>query len=119
MKKYYTLPAFALLLPTFVAHAAVGGGLQEIITLVGGILGSLIGIFITIALLYFIWGLVVFIKDSGNVEKNVEGRNKMIWGIVALFVIVSVWGLVRFIGKTIGVNPEENRTITVPQLPTN
>jgi hypothetical protein len=29
----------------------------------------------------------------------------MIWGVIALFVAASVWGLVAFLGEVIGVDP--------------
>ncbi len=32
----------------------------------------------------------------------------MIWGIVALFVMVAVWGLVAFIGNALGITPGQN-----------
>jgi len=39
----------------------------------------------------------------------------MIWGLVALFVMVSVWGLVRFIGDAVGV--DQGGDIEVPTVP--
>jgi hypothetical protein len=39
----------------------------------------------------------------------------MIWGIVALFVMVSVWGLVRFIGNAFNI--EQGGSANVPTVP--
>ncbi len=58
---------------------------------------------LAIAMLVFIWGLVVFISQSGNEQAKEEGKRKMIWGIIALFVIVSVWGLVALLQTLVGV----------------
>ena len=63
---------------------------------------------------FFIWGLAIFIRDSGNPEKKEEGRNKMVWGIITLFVIVSLWGIVAFIGRTFGISP--NQSLPIPQV---
>ena len=41
----------------------------------------------------------------------------MIWGVIALFVMVSVWGLVGFIGNAIGVTPGAAGTPTIPTVP--
>lgn len=50
---------------------------------------------IALSTLYFFWGLVVFMaKVEGKVE---EGRRRMIWGIVALVVMSSIFGIVRFL----------------------
>ncbi len=59
-------------------------------------------LFLAVALVVFIWGMVVFILNSGNEQARSEGKQKMIWGIVALFVIVSVWGLVNIIQTLTG-----------------
>ena len=55
----------------------------------------LIPIVFTLALLYFFWGVVKYIKSEG--DGKAEGRQIMVWGVVALFVMSSIWGLVRFI----------------------
>ncbi|HEY4483111.1 MAG TPA: pilin [Candidatus Paceibacterota bacterium] len=64
------------------------------------IINGLIVLVAGLALLYFIWGVVVFISKSGESEGRKEGRSKMIWGIVGLFVMVSVWGLVNLIADS-------------------
>ena len=56
-----------------------------------------------IALLAFIWGLIKFISRVGGDEKAVtEGQKLMIWGLIALFVMMSVWGILRFFSTSIG-----------------
>ena len=35
----------------------------------------------------------------------------MIWGIVGLFVIVSVWGLVRFVGDALDIGTPQTQPI--------
>jgi hypothetical protein len=50
-----------------------------------------------LALLAFFFGLMKFIFKVGGDEKAIEqGRNLMKWGIIALFVMMSVWGIIRF-----------------------
>lgn len=53
------------------------------------------------ALLFFFWGLAKFIFNAGDAKGNQEGRQLMLWGVVALFVLLSVWGLVRFVQETL------------------
>jgi hypothetical protein len=57
----------------------------------------LIPIVFSLALLYFFWGVAKYIRSAGA-EKE-EGRMIMVWGVVALFVMASVWGLVRFLQR--------------------
>lgn len=55
----------------------------------------LIPIAFTLALLFFFWGVAKYIWSEGQSKE--DGRKIMIWGIVALFVMSSVWGIIAFI----------------------
>ena len=55
-----------------------------------------------LALLVFFWGMVKFIFNAGDEEKRKQGKMVMGWGIIALFVVVSIWGIVRFISYSVG-----------------
>ncbi|OHB17896.1 MAG: hypothetical protein A2544_01390 [Candidatus Zambryskibacteria bacterium RIFOXYD2_FULL_43_10] len=72
-------------------------GIKDLITAVGGLINPLIVILVGVALLVFFWGLAKFIFRVGGDEKAVEGGKRlMIWGLLALFVMISVWGIIRF-----------------------
>ncbi len=77
---------------------------DTIVDSIGGIISTLIPIVVALGILFFIWGLVQFIFASGDEAAKDEGKRKMIWGVVALFVIVSVWGLVALLNQLTGVN---------------
>ena len=51
----------------------------------------------------FIWGIIQYFINPDNEEKRKEGKNYMTWGIIALFVMVSMWGLVGVFSNTFGV----------------
>ncbi|HEY9583035.1 MAG TPA: pilin [Candidatus Paceibacterota bacterium] len=78
---------------------------QSIIGDFKGILETLLPILGGLALVYFVWGIVQFIAKSGDETARTEGKRKMLWGIIALFVIVSVWGLVGIIGDSFKIDP--------------
>lgn len=61
-------------------------------------------IVVALALLFFFWGVAQFILAAGDEEKRKKGQQHMIWGIVGLFVMVAVWGLVSWLGQITGVN---------------
>ena len=72
-------------------------GIKDLITAVGGLINPLIVILVGAALLVFFWGLAKFIFRVGGDENAVEGGKRlMIWGLIALFVMISVWGIIRF-----------------------
>jgi len=49
------------------------------------------------ALAIFMWGIVRYIMSSGSSSEKTNSRGMMIWGLVALVVLVSVWGIVRVV----------------------
>ncbi len=93
-----------------------GVGLEKIVCVAGSLIASLVPIVMVLALLYFFWGLAKFILAAGNEGAKAEGKNIMIWGVVALFVMVSVWGLVAFLQDTFGVNEFVVPTVELPTL---
>jgi succinate dehydrogenase/fumarate reductase cytochrome b subunit len=48
---------------------------------------------IALAVVWFIWNVIRYTM-SDNEESKEKAKSQMIWGIVAIAVIVSVWGLV-------------------------
>lgn len=89
--------------------------LTSLIQGVGSLVQMLIPVVIAIGLLFFIWGLVQYIAASGDEAAKEEGKRKMIWGIIALFVIVAVWGLVALLGEILGVN--QGDVVLTPYVP--
>lgn len=73
---------------------------QSIVLDIGNIISLATPIIVALALLFFFIGLAKYILNTGDDEKKAEGRNIMIWGIIVLFVMVSVWGLVEVVGNT-------------------
>jgi uncharacterized membrane protein YjfL (UPF0719 family) len=66
---------------------------------------SIIPLIFALAVAAFVWGVVrFFILDAGEEAKRTQGKQFMIWGIIALTVILSVWGIVRLLGNTLDLN---------------
>ena len=86
-----------------IAMAQSPDWLNSVINGVASILPGLIAVLIGVALLFFIWGLIVFITKSGDENAVAEGKVMMFWGVIALFVIVSVWGIVLLLQQIVGV----------------
>jgi Type IV secretion system pilin len=98
------LTAVATMATPLVA-AAQATGLESSISLINNILNSFIPILITCAILAFFWGLVKFLFQGAKDEKTrKEGINLMTMGIIAITVMVSVWGLVRILQNTFKIS---------------
>ena len=64
---------------------------------------TIIEVLIAFAVLYIIFNVVRFIM-AGDSEKRDPIRNSIMWGIVGLFVILSIWGLVNILSNTFRTN---------------
>ncbi len=71
--------------------------------LVSLVLNPLIGLLIGAALVFFLYGVFTYINAGGDSGKVAEGSKMMLYGIIALFVMVSVWGLVSIVANTLGI----------------
>lgn len=59
------------------------------------LLNLLVPLLIGIAVILFLFGLVKYITAGGDETKVKEAKKFILFGIVGLFVMVSVWGLVQ------------------------
>ena len=90
-------------------------GIQAFICKIGAILNTLIPIIIVLGVVYFIWGVVQYVISSDEEAKK-SGKNRMIYGIIGLVVIVGLWGLVNMVASTFGLN-NTNVNVTAPCVP--
>ena len=91
--------------------------LFDAVIIIAGLVQIAIPIAVALALLFFFWGLANYILSAGSEDAATRGRDIIIWGIIALFVIVSIWGLVAVLVTTFGV--QSGGGITPPQLEVN
>ena len=112
MKKIISF-GFALSFP-FVTLAAdqIKGILDQLISYLNYIVPALI----TIAVVYFIWGVISYMTSSDEEQKKL-GRSKIINGLIGLFVIVAFWGIIAVVKNTFGIGNITGQNIT-PCVPT-
>lgn len=75
-------------------------------------------VLVALALVVFFKGLVAFISKAGDAKSHAEGRNLMIWGLVALFVMVSIFGILRMFYSDFRFRNPNNPGGFLPLLPT-
>ena len=105
LSKIAALASGTLLLPAFTSAQT----LLNTLALVNTFLNALIGVFITLAIIAFFWGLIQYLFSGSELKK--EGLSKMLGGVVAIFVMVSIWGIIRLLQATFRV------TSTDPIIP--
>jgi uncharacterized membrane protein YidH (DUF202 family) len=102
MKKVLAFAVTGLAFAPFLAFAQSDTQIAGILTIIRNILNTLIPILITLGIVYFIYGVIGYMTAKDE-EKRTEARNVMIYGIIGLFVIVSIWGLIGFLSRATGV----------------
>ncbi len=93
--------------PELAKTVSVFESIQELVQL-------LIPVAFGAAVLFFFWGLALYILSSNDESKKADGRRIMIYGTIALFVASSIWGLVAFIRATLGVS--DSSGVRVPRI---
>ncbi len=112
MKKIISF-GIALSVAPFVVFAADA---FSILTVVNKILATVIPILITLAVVYFIWGVIQYTLSTDEEAKK-KARHKIIMGLIGLFVIIAFWGIIRIITNTFGVGPEQLGGSNIPCIP--
>lgn len=88
--------------------------LQGVLCKVSEILNAVIPILIALGVVYFIWGVITYVVASDEEAKS-AGRNRIIFGIIGLAVIIGLWGLVNILKNTFGLGNVQN--INFPTVP--
>lgn len=79
----------------------MGTNIQKIIqTVSNDILWPLITLLIVLATVSFIFGAIKLLLSAKEPKKIEEGRKFIIYGLLGLFTIVAMWGLVSVIKRT-------------------
>lgn len=53
-------------------------------------------IMFSLATIIFLWGIVKFIWQ----DNKEEGKSNIIWGLIGIFIMFSIWGIVSFMQKS-------------------
>jgi hypothetical protein len=107
MKK--ALIAVSLFALPLVASAQNVSNLRSLIAEAGSILNMVIPVLIALALVVFFVGLIQYIW------RRKGGREIMIAGLVGLFIMVSVWGIIRLAQNSLGL--QNGQPIQPPYVP--
>ena len=104
------------------SHACTpaGGNSGGAITTFSGLLGrissivdDIIPFIIWLAVFVIIWGIFNYLVRATDEEKRADARKYIVWGIIALFFMLSIWGFVNILLNTFSLK----RTIDAADIP--
>lgn len=116
MKKTSIFLSIGLLLPAVVFAVDTPRNFTQLVLIFVDLILAALPLVAGLALLAFFWGMAKFILKAGSEEGREEGKQIMKWGIVALFVSVSIFGILTFFYHEFGFG---NSSFKIPGLPTN
>ncbi len=97
------------------AYAGQNATLFGLLCRIGVFLNAVVPVLIALGVVYFVWGVITFVIASDE-EAKTTGRNRIIYGIIGLAVIIGMWGLVNVLKNTF-FNVGNNANITLPTVP--
>lgn len=78
-------------------------GVGGLFTFAGQVMGRVVPFIISLAVIFLLWNVFTY-AIAGDEEKKKASRINMVYGIVGLFVMVSIWGLVAILQSTFGTS---------------
>jgi len=109
-------PALSALTGTGANCSMVNPKFQDVLCYITKIINdSIIPLIFALATVMFVWGVVnFFVLNADEEKKREQGKQFMLWGIIALAVMLSVWGLVGILGSTFNISTI--RSSVLPQV---
>lgn len=71
--------------------------------LVDTIVNPLIVLMFAAAVVYFLWGVFNYIKGAASDSDRKTGAQHILWGVVGMFIMVSVYGIIKVALNTFGL----------------
>lgn len=70
------------------------------------ILKPITGLLFVLATAVFLWGVVEFIwKSDSDTDSRKTGQQHIMWGIIGMFIMVSVVAIINIFTGTFGIDP--------------
>lgn len=66
------------------------------------IINPLIVLGFAVAMVVFLWGVFEFIQAAGDPKAREKGRNHILWSLVGIAIMFSVFGIIRIVSNTVG-----------------
>lgn len=79
------------------AQTAYFSGFIGWATGIGKIMSILLPVTFGLALVALFWGVAKYIFSAGDEKSQISGKNIMVGGVIGIFVISAIWGIVSFI----------------------
>ena len=96
-----------------------GTNFRSVVNYIIEIIKVLIPVLFILSFILFFWGLSRFILSSGSTAENEKGKSYMIWGVLALFVLLTSMAIIRLVSNELelGGNTNPNNSFLRTNVP--
>lgn len=125
MQKYFILvgvPCIIFLVLTSTSHAeTVESGITTLSSIVDTFTKTLVKsmgtLFMSMAVVAFFYGVVQYVWGArkGDATAIAAGNQFMLWSVIALFVMFSIYGIIKF-GQEIFFQGKDIKTLSIPEV---
>lgn len=85
--------------------AMAGNNLADFITQIVNLINNVfIPFILALAFLVFIWGVFQFFIAGSDEDARSAGRDKVLYGLLGFFIILSAWGLINLLVNQFGLS---------------
>lgn len=103
--KINTFIGFSTMVFPFIVSAAFPMDFRQLTERLMDQIEILPNVIFALTFMFFLYNIMMYIY-ANDVKKVQEARDMIMYSIIALFVMVSVWGLVAVISNTTGIKPD-------------
>jgi tryptophan-rich sensory protein len=85
-------------------NSAAGTAVQGVVSKISNaVIVPVIEVIFGLAIVLFIWGAAGLIIYKDNPEKRHTSQMHILWGVIGMLIMISAYGIIRFVANSIGV----------------
>jgi len=108
MTQYFKRTTGAVTLVYFLlpllAYGATPTNFKEAMGMLIGLLQLLFAVLFALISVGLLYGVVLFLANTDNEGKREQIKPYLLWGVIGIAVVISLWGILEMLGGTFGVS---------------
>lgn len=111
--------AFGVLFTPFITFAQIQNGVgtfSALLLFLQDLLSTATVLILAAAVVYFLWNVFGFVMSASDPEKRAEKQSGIIYGVIGIAVMVSLWGLVAFLTTSANLSKNVGGVNQAPTL---
>jgi hypothetical protein len=96
--------AVSFLLPAVALAQRTGGIISDVddaFNVAEGLVNRATPFLVGLAVFLVIWGVFKYITSAGDDTERALAQKLVLWGVIGVFVMISIWGLVNILTNTV------------------